>query len=233
MPDFITIIKVVSDVFVNPWVALATVFTFAIGVILLTFKPAISFRLLQWQKRRNIAKNFWVPELVRQLDRYVAYCVKVTHDDGSITCAFNEEGEPYDAKEVNVDEPPPAIYPTIINWTVIDSKIQYRVHSLSDESEKIVALFHFSSVESKSPDCEKYFEKRQLAYAQLGLEAYDIAKKVRRIYNIPRQSILNGERPEIALKRKVRQIKRRRRQKIIKLQLGKFLFRVDVDRKKD
>ena len=68
MTSCVSIIKVFSDIFVCPWVAFATVFTFAISVILLILKPALSFRFLLWQKRKSFAKYRYAAKLVHQLD---------------------------------------------------------------------------------------------------------------------------------------------------------------------
>ncbi|MCY4048376.1 MAG: hypothetical protein OXF24_02185 [Hyphomicrobiales bacterium] len=204
MNEFLEISRAVSNIAANPWAAVLLI----VLVILWLF---ISFQRSKREKRESEVKHRHAPNLMDELDRYVAYCVRVAYDDG---------------RGIDVSESPPPIYSEDINWEAMDSKIHYRVRSLLNASKEIAASFDSSSVEIKSPDCEKYFEEKQLAYARLGLEACDIAKQARGIYGIPRPGILKGERPEIALKRKVGEIEGSRRRKTTKERLEKSVHRL-------
>ena len=176
MDGFNNISKAVSDISADPWAAVPLI----VLAILWLF---ISFQRSKREKRESEVKHRHVPNLMDELDRYVAYCVRVAYDDGrvAIHAADGKGTEFCDVREVDVSEPPPPIYSENINWEAMDSKIHYRVRSLLNASKEIAASFDALSIEIESPDCEKYFEERQLAYARLGLEACDIAKQARGI----------------------------------------------------
>ena len=189
----------------NPWAAVPL-------IVLAGLWLFISLRRSRQKSRESDIKHYHAPNLTDELDRYVGYCVKVAYDDGRAVG---------DVREIGVSEPPPPIYSKSIDWAAMDSKIHYRVRSLLATSKEVADSFNSPFVEIKSPDGEKYFEERQLAYARLGLEAYDIAKKARGMYGIPRQNILDGELPETALRRKISEIEGNRRRKTTEERIGK------------
>lgn len=221
MDGFNNISKAVSDISANPWAAVPLI----VLAILWFF---ISLQRSKREKRESDVKHRHAPNLMDELDQYAAYCVRIAYDDGKVaTHAIDGKGMEFcHVREVGVGEPLPPIYSENINWEAMDSKIHYRVRSLLKASKEIASSFDSLSIEIKSPDCEKYFEERQLAYARLGLEACDIAKQARGIYGIPRPGTLKGERPEIALKKKISEIEGGRRRKITKERLEKSVHRL-------
>lgn len=221
MTDFGNITKIAADISSNPWAAVPL-------IVLAVLWLFISLRRSKQKKRESDIKHHHAPNLTDELDQYVGYCVRVAYDNGRVVtrAVDGKETESHNVREITVSEPPPPIYSESIDWEAMDSKIHYRVRSLLNTSKETASSFDSPFVEIESSDCEKYFEERQLAYARLGLEAYDIAKKARGMYGIPRQNILDGERPEAALRRKVGEIEGGRRRKTTKERLEKSANRL-------
>lgn len=221
MIEFGKITGIVENISSNPWAAVPL-------IVLAVLWLFISLRRSKQKKRESDIKHYHAPNLTDELDRYVEYCVKVAYDDGRIAtrAVDGKKEESHNVREITVSDSPPPIYSERIDWEAMDSKIHYRVRSLLKTSKETAASFDSPFVETESPDCEKYFEERQLAHARLGLEAYDIAKKARGMYGIPRQNILDGERPEAALRRKIGEIEGDRRRKTTKERLEKSANRL-------
>ena len=118
-------------------------------------------------------------------DRYVDGCVAVVQDDGLLEGQPNPDG----TREDRVPTPELEIQKIDVDWQSLPSELMYEILSFpnrieeADQKIDIVATY-----EAFPPDYEEAFEERQFQYSILGIQAAEIAGKLRKKYCIPARS---------------------------------------------
>lgn len=152
-----------------------------VGVALGVFLTVVK----EWwfQHRKNVKDAEYLSiQMISMLDRYVAGCVEVVCDDGLYMGQPDEQG--YSRIQVE----PPNFEPEVakVEWKSLPTALMYEVLTFPNKIEvannRISAAFEYAA---SPPDYGEGFEERQLQYAELGLEANDIASKLREHANLP------------------------------------------------
>jgi hypothetical protein len=120
------------------------------------------------KKRRAV---YLAIRVVCLLDEFVDGCISVVNDDG---CK-------HDAR-ATVPDPPS--YPGDVDWKSIKPSLMYKILSLPTEIE--LAKRTIMGADSFSWD-EDFFDltERQYQYARMGLVAIELARQLRKTYDIP------------------------------------------------
>jgi hypothetical protein len=137
-----------------------------------------------WFEKRKNQKTieFLSIQVVCMLDRFINGCVDVVQDDGLFQGQYHSDGCCH----------PVVTQPTIepekldVEWKVLPAVLMYEILNFPNEVEsannRIDAEFEFSAF---PPDYDEGFEERQYQYALLGLKAYDLAFKLRKLSKLP------------------------------------------------
>jgi len=116
------------------------------------------------------------------LDKYVEDCVAVVKDDGLSDGQRTKDGR----LEPQVSRPGVPAFPDDIDWKSIKHDLMYEILSFPSDVEAANRVIRDTwYYDASPPDYEKGFEERAFQYAQLGLKAYELAKKLRDQYKIP------------------------------------------------
>jgi len=118
------------------------------------------------------------------LDSFVNGCADVVADDGLCCGQLDQDGcRSIQTKTPNFD---PLSFE--VEWKALPANLMYEVLSLPNQLEaanhKISGAFEYAA---SPPDYEEGFEERQMQYATLGLQAHDLASKLRSIGKLPHQ----------------------------------------------
>jgi hypothetical protein len=145
-------------------------------------------------------------------DKYLEDCVSVVKDDGLSYGQRTPEGY----LEPQVSSPGAPAFPIDVDWKSIDHNLMYEILSFPsdvDAADRSVAFT--TDVVASPPDYEEFFEDRAFYYAQFGLRAYKLARKLRKSYDIPAKEYGNWN-PVSELEEELKKIKetRARREKI-------------------
>jgi hypothetical protein len=101
-------------------------------------------------------------------------------------------------------------FPDEVDWTTIDRSLMYQILSLPSRIKTENAAISFvGNANSFPPDFDDYFEERQYRYAALGMEVFNLAKKLRRKYDIPDREFGNWD-PYKALQDKKDEVEKTR-----------------------
>lgn len=156
-----------------------------IGVVATLGKDALSY----WTRRRK-AGRYAAIRIVSVLDLYVEQCVGVVGDDGTAEgrpAGRTEQGQDYLVAQVATPEPP--TFPDDIDWTSINADLMYRVLALPNLAAQTERIICAANEHAYPPDFEEFFEARQEGYADLGLEALELAKALQQKFKLPKQSL--------------------------------------------
>ena len=153
------------------------------GVLLGNSFVAFKELLVDWRKRRKDTAYLAIL-VVSHLDRFANGCLYVALDEGT------EYGQPAgDNHEEHVPTTsPPEFQPLDIDvdWRVLPRELMYGILQLPDKRERIQSrLVGIAEFSDDYPDHTEYFWARQRDYAALGLEASELARKLRRHVGMP------------------------------------------------
>ena len=140
-----------------------------------------------WERRRN--GSYAAMRIVGVIDQFVETCVDVVSDDGTVQGQYagrTEDGEEYLIAQVSC--PSELVFPDDIEWKSIGSLLMYRVLALPNKVKQANRYIDASADNSFQPDFDEVFEARHQSYADLGLEALDLASQLRQEFNIPAPS---------------------------------------------
>jgi len=123
--------------------------------------------------------------VVSHLDRFATGCLHVALDDGT-----RYDGRPAGRnEEENVPTvKPPEFQPLDLNveWKVLPQNLMYAILLLPNKREQIQSrLAGLSDFDEDYPEHSDYFWARRRDYSELGLEASDLARRLRKHAGIP------------------------------------------------
>ncbi|MBV8659806.1 MAG: hypothetical protein JO142_18455 [Burkholderiales bacterium] len=116
--------------------------------------------------------------VVSHLDRFATGCLYVALDDGT------DRGQPAgrNGEEYVPTTKPPEFQPLLLDleWKVLPQDLMYAVLRLPDQREQIQnRLAGITEFDDDYPDHTEYFWARRRDYADLGLRASDLARRIR------------------------------------------------------
>lgn len=177
----------------------------------------------------TISKDVWIARLDRRrhgifaaiqiigvLDQFVETCVDVVCDDGRFQGQYagrTNSGEEYPVAQVEC--PKDIVFPEDIDWKSLGSDLMYEVLALPPKLRQANRNIDFWAREASWPFADEFFETRQENYADLGLQAIEAAKHLRRNFKIPERHAPSWNpdwNSEIFLREKVAKFEAQRRQ---------------------
>ncbi|MGE4299341.1 MAG: hypothetical protein AB7E47_15100 [Desulfovibrionaceae bacterium] len=152
------------------------------------------------------AARYLAIRVVCIFDKYLGACFAVVEDDG-LSCG---QRTPEGCLEPQVKSPGAPVFPNDVDWKSIDHDLMYKILSFPSNVEAADRDIAFTwDVVASPPDYEEYFEERAFQYADLGLQAIDLANDIRNAYNIPQIKYGKWD-PASELQEKRRKIKEAR-----------------------
>lgn len=117
--------------------------------------------------------------VVSHLERFASGCLHVALDDGT------ESGRPAgnNGEECAPTVRPPEFQPLDIDveWKVLPQQLMYSILLLPDQREQIQnRLVGIQEFDDDYPDHTEYFQARRRDYSELGLQASDLARRLRK-----------------------------------------------------
>ncbi len=128
--------------------------------------------------------------VVSHLDRFANGCSNVAYDDGT------ECGRPAGGEEYAATIKPPEFQPLDIEveWKALPQDLMYAILRLPDQQEQIrIKLAGIAEYDDDYPEHTEYFWVRRSAYADLGLQASNLALRLRKHTGMPVEEPKPGE----------------------------------------
>ena len=128
--------------------------------------------------------------VVSHLDRFANGCSNVAYDDGT-ECGWPAGGEEYAATIK-----PPEFQPLDIEveWKALPQDLMYAILRLPDQQEQIrIKLAGIAEYDDDYPEHTEYFWVRRSAYADLRLQASNLALRLRKHTGMPVEEPKPGE----------------------------------------
>ncbi|RON97109.1 hypothetical protein BK672_02095 [Pseudomonas fluorescens] len=140
----------------------------------------------EWWTKRKTAKQdtaFLGIIVVSHLDRFATGCFHVALDDGT------QYGQPAGERgEYVTVVTPPDFRPLDVNvdWKLLPMDLMYSILRLPDQQDQLQGnLAGIHEFNHDPPQHVEYFQARRRGYAVLGLQASDLAKKLRSYVGLP------------------------------------------------
>ena len=137
-----------------------------------------------WNDHRTKKKKaqFLAIRVTTMLDRFVEGCVSVVSDDGEMY-GRDEQG----CLRVNSTTPVLNFDSLDVDWQSLPFDLMYEILNFPlgiEEANGMIGSVceHVAS----PPDYEEGFEERHFQYSNIGLQAYELSKKIRERYGMPK-----------------------------------------------
>jgi len=162
-----------------------------IGLVGVIVGSAITIARDSWASWRAHRRegSYSAIRLIGMLDEYADKCIDVIYDDG--TAEGRPAGRTSDGQEfcvAQVTAPDPLYYPDDIGWRSLPEALMHRTIALPNKARSTNRHIQAASEHANPPDYRQFFEPRQMGYAQLGLDALEIAKDLRVHFGISAES---------------------------------------------
>ena len=141
-----------------------------------------------WRTRRRDG-SYSAIRLIGMLEEYADGCIDVMYDDGTAEgrpARQTSDGQEYCEAQATV--PDPLMYPDDIVWKSLPETLMHRVIALPNKARSTNRHIQAASEWAGPPDYEQFFRPRQIGYAQLGLDALEIARDLRTHFGISADS---------------------------------------------
>ncbi|WP_233850461.1 hypothetical protein [Paraburkholderia sp. HD33-4] len=161
------------------------------GVLLGNSFAAVKEWLVSRSKRRKDTAYLAII-VVSHLDRFANGCFHVALDDG--TEEYGPAGD--NGEEYAPTTKPPKFQPLDIDveWKVLQRDLMYAILQLPDQREQIEnRLAGIALYDDDYPYHTEYFWARRRDYAELGLLASDLARRLRKLAGMPFEEPKPGE----------------------------------------
>lgn len=157
-----------------------------LGNSLTAFKE---WAMLRSSRRKDTA--YLAIVVVSHLDRFSNSCLRVAYDDGT------SMGRPAGADGVVcvATEPEPVFAPLDLDveWRVLPETLMYPILRIPDRCIHLSNTLSRMDDDSDFPEYTAYFRARRLGYANLGLEASELAWRLREHARMPIEEAVRGE----------------------------------------
>ncbi|WP_219738003.1 MULTISPECIES: hypothetical protein [unclassified Pseudomonas] len=144
----------------------------------------------EWWTKRKTAKQDTIYLgiiVVSHLNRFATGCFQVALDDGT------QYGQPAGERGEYVPVvTPPDFRPLDVNveWKLLPMDLMYSILRLPDQQDQLQGnLAGIREYNSDPPEYVGYFQARRRGYAVLGLQASDLAKKLRSYVGLPAEEL--------------------------------------------
>lgn len=154
---------------------------------------------------RKKAAQYLAIRVVCILDKYVDDCAVVANDWGE------EDQEGLSRPQVSAPSSP--TYPGDLDWQSIGHRLMYELLALPAAADKIGSIVSNAGEFADPPDYEGYFETRSFQYATIGLRAYELTEKLRKLYDIRELETSDWD-PVDQMKRQLREIRDRQQKRV-------------------
>ena len=140
-----------------------------------------------WFLRRNNSRGtaFLAVQVVGLLDRYVISCASVVENDGLCQDQPDERG--YSAPQAKPIQFEPELLK--VEWRAIPVELMYEILDLPYKAFVAAEMVSGASENSCAPDYNEFFKERQLQFAQLGLKAAELGRRLRAYPDLPARSV--------------------------------------------
>lgn len=141
-----------------------------------------------WRAHRREG-SYSAIRLIGMLEEYADRCIDVVYDDGTVggrPAARTSDGQEY--HEAQATAPDPLNYPDDIGWRSLPEALMHRAIALPNKARSTNRHIQAASEWASPPDYQEVFEPRQKGYAQLGLDALEIARDLRMHFGISAES---------------------------------------------
>lgn len=155
-------------------------FGVVVGSVIIITKDTWTSRM---DRRRE--GSYSAIRLICILEEYADKCIDVVGDDGTAygrPAHRTEKGEEY--CEAQVTPPEPLDFPEDISWRSIHESLMHRTLALTNKARSTDRHISASDEHAFPPDFEEFFGPRQEGYAQLGLDALEVADDLRDKFGI-------------------------------------------------
>lgn len=157
---------------------------------------------LWFEHRRNQKEvEFLSIHVVCLLEQFIDGCIDVIYDDGLYQGQYGNDGTASPQTSTPLFEP----QSLKVEWKVLPSNLMYEVLNFPEEMEranrKIRAVYEYEAV---PPDYDDFFGERQYQYALLGLKAFELSNRLRKIANLPKYERQEYDPIEIMVRRKTK-----------------------------
>lgn len=148
----------------------------------------------EWWTKRKTAKQdttYLGIIVVSHLDRFATGCLHVALDDGTqYSRPAGERGE-YATVVTHPDFRPLDVD---VEWKLLPMDLMYSILRLPDQQDQLQGnLAGIHEFNYDPPEHVEYFQVRRRGYAVLGLQASDLAKKLRSYVGLPAEELEPGE----------------------------------------
>ena len=147
-----------------------------IGVVVGSVLTTLKEFWFETRKRKKDAV-FLATHVSTLLDRFVERCVDVARDDGLLDGQRDEQG----CKSPQVEVPRFEPHIVQVEWKSLDAQLMYDV---LDFPNRVIAVERSIQATTEyvagPPDFEEFFEERRIQYSGLGIEAAQLALRLRR-----------------------------------------------------
>jgi hypothetical protein len=177
-----------------------------IGVVLGSFLTLLKEWLFQCRTNKKELEYLSI-RVSCMLDKFIAGCTDVVHDDGSSHGQYGPDG----CAKIQVETPNFDPETIKVEWKSLPAKLMYKILSFPNEVETanqiIRSTFEYAA---SPPDYGEGFEERQFQYAQLGIKASKLASELRKLSKLHQHEIskwdpiefMNTEIKKIEVRRK-------------------------------
>lgn len=167
-----------------------------IGLVGVIVGSAITVFKESWTSWRNRRRSgaYAAIRITCLLEEYADKCVDVVQDDGTAygrPAGRTADGEEF--YEVQVQRPDAPSFPDDIDWRSLDISLMHRILGLPNKARRTDRYIDENSEHSFPPFYSEMFEARQLGYAELGIEALQIAADLRMKYKIEANVVRIGD----------------------------------------
>lgn len=162
-----------------------------IGLVGVVVGSAITITRDSWATWRAHRRegSYSAIRLIGMLEEYADRCIDVVYDDGTAEgrpAGRTSEGQEYHKAQVTA--PDPLDYPDDIGWRSLPEALMHRTIALPNKARSTNRHVQAASGWGTPPDYREIFEPRQMGYAQLGLDALEIANDLRAHFGISAES---------------------------------------------
>jgi hypothetical protein len=142
----------------------------------------ILWPLVKDRRTKKSEAKYLAVRVVCVLDKFVEDCASTAIDSGE----EDEKGN----RTARINAPDPPTYPNDVNWRSIGDALMYKLLSLPASTERAANYVQGSTENAFPPDNSEYFEARTESYANVGLQAYELSKTLRKEYGLPPMQFL-------------------------------------------
>lgn len=138
-----------------------------------------------WFQREKNQKEveFLSIHMVCLLDKFIDGCVDVIYDDGLFEGQYGNNG----VASPQVSDPSFEPQSIKVEWKALPSNLMYEILNFPTEIENTHRILrNVWEYDAFPPDYDEYFGERRYQFALLGLKAFQMSNKLRRIAKLPK-----------------------------------------------